>query len=216
MPSPDAEAEADAVVCDGLVRRFGERAALAGVDLRLGAGQFVVVTGPNGAGKTTLLRVLATVLRPSEGTVAVAGHALPRAAPAARPLIGYVAHGPLTYPGLTAHENLALYAALYGVPDAWIAPALERVGLQARGRDPVAEFSRGMMQRIALARAVLHRPSLLLLDEPTAGLDSEGRDVLRDVLSEPGRTVVVSTHEPGWFDGLATAQVHLADGRVAA
>jgi heme exporter protein A len=214
MQSPEAETEA--VVCDGLVRRFGERAALAGVDLQLRAGEFVVVTGPNGAGKTTLLRVLATVLRPSEGTVAVAGHPLPRAAPAARPLIGYVAHGPLTYPGLTAHENLALYAALYGVPDAWIAPALERVGLHARGRDPVAEFSRGMTQRIALARAVLHRPALLLLDEPTAGLDSEGRDVLRDVLAEPGRTVVVSTHEPGWFDGLATAEVRLADGRVAA
>jgi heme ABC exporter ATP-binding subunit CcmA len=215
MPSPDTPSE-EAVVCDGLVRRFGERAALAGVDLTVRTGEFVVVTGPNGAGKTTLLRVLATVLRPSEGGVAVAGHALPRAAPAARPLIGYVAHGPLTYPGLTAHENLALYAALYGVPEEWIAPALERVGLQTRGRDPVAEFSRGMTQRIALARAVLHRPSLLLLDEPTAGLDSEGRDVLRDVLSEPGRTVLVSTHEPGWFDGLATAEVYLAGGRVAA
>jgi heme exporter protein A len=210
MPSPEA------VLCDGLVRRFGERAALAGVDLHLDAGEFVLVTGPNGAGKTTLLRILATVLRPTEGAVAVAGHALPRAAPAARPLIGYVAHGPLTYPGLTAHENLALYAALYGVPDDWVGPALERVGLGGRRREPVAGFSRGMSQRLALARAVLHRPSLLLLDEPTAGLDSEGRDLLREVLAEPGRTVIVSTHEPGWFDGLATAAVRLADGRVAA
>jgi heme ABC exporter ATP-binding subunit CcmA len=210
MPSPDA------VVCEGLVRRFGERAALDGVDLRLGGGEFVLVTGPNGAGKTTLLRILATVLRPSAGVVAVAGHELPRAAPAARPLIGYVAHGPLTYPGLTAHENLDLYAALYGVPADRVSPALERVGLQGRRRDPVADFSRGMAQRLALARALLHRPALLLLDEPTAGLDSDGRELLREVLAEPGRTVIVSTHEPGWFEGLATAEVRLAGGRVAA
>ena len=205
-----------AVVCDGLVRRFGERAALDGVDLHLSGGEFVLVTGPNGAGKTTLLRVLATVLRPSAGAVAVAGHALPRAAPKARPLIGYVGHGPLTYPGLTAHENLALYAALYGVPAERIGPGLERVGLGGRGRDPVSEFSRGMGQRLALARALLHRPSLLLLDEPTAGLDSDGRELLRDVLGEPGRSVIVCTHEPGWFDGLATAEVRLEAGRVAA
>jgi heme exporter protein A len=210
MPSPEA------VACEGLVRRFGERAALDGVDLHLAAGEFVLVTGPNGAGKTTLLRVLATVIRPSAGTVAVAGHALPRAAPSARPLIGYVGHGPLTYPGLTARENLELYAALYDVPGERIGPALERVGLEGRGRDPVAEFSRGMAQRLALARAVLHDPSLLLLDEPTAGLDSGGRELMHEVLSEPGRTVIVSTHEPAWFDGLATREVRLAAGRVAA
>ena len=110
MPSPET-----AVRCSGLVRRFGERAALAGVDLHVDEGEFVLVTGPNGAGKTTLLRVLATVLRPSEGTVSVGGHELPRAADRARPRIGYVAHGPLTYPGLTARENLELYAALYGI-----------------------------------------------------------------------------------------------------
>src|SRR5437763_13999231 len=103
MPSPEA------VACDGLLRRFGERAALAGVDLRVGEGEFVVVTGPNGAGKTTLLRILATVLRPTAGAVAVAGHPLPREAHAARPLVGYVGHGPLTYPGLTGRENLELY-----------------------------------------------------------------------------------------------------------
>jgi heme ABC exporter ATP-binding subunit CcmA len=211
MLSPEA-----AVACDGLVRRFGERAALAGVDLNVGEGEFVLVTGPNGAGKTTLLRVLATVLRPSAGAVSVGGHELPRAADRARPLIGYVAHGPLTYPGLTARENLELYAALYGVPDDRVGPALERVGLDGRGRDLVSEFSRGMAQRLALARACLHGPALLLLDEPTAGLDAEGRDLLREVLAEPGRTVVVSTHEPAWFDGLATGEVPIRAGRVAA
>ncbi|HEX5556285.1 MAG TPA: ABC transporter ATP-binding protein [Gaiellales bacterium] len=205
-----------AVACDGLVRRFGERAALDGLDLRVGEGEFVLVTGPNGAGKTTLLRVLATVLRPSAGDVSVGGHELPRAAHRARPLVGYVAHGPLTYPGLTARENLELYAALYGVPDGLVGPALDRVGLDARGGDLVAEFSRGMAQRLALARACLHAPALLLLDEPTAGLDADGRDLLREVLAEPGRTVIVSTHEPGWFAGLATTEVPIRDGRVAA
>jgi heme exporter protein A len=204
-----------AVLCDGLVRRFGERAALDGLDLRIAEGEFVLVTGPNGAGKTTLLRVLATVLRPSAGAVCVGGHELPRAAEKARPLIGYVAHGPLTYPGLTARENLELYAALYGVPDERVGPALNRVGLEARGRDLVSEFSRGMAQRLALARACLHRPAVLLLDEPTAGLDADGRDLLREVLAEAGRTVIVSTHEPTWFGGLATSEVPIRAGRVA-
>jgi heme ABC exporter ATP-binding subunit CcmA len=215
MPSPEADPE-PAVVCDGLVRRFGERDALAGVDLTVATGEFLLVTGPNGAGKTTLLRVLATVIRPNAGRVAIAGHDLPRAADAVRPLVGYVGHAPLTYPGLTALENLGLYAALYGVPAERIAPALERVGLGARGRDAVSEFSRGMSQRLALARALLHEPALLLLDEPTAGLDSGGQEVLREVLAEPGRTVIVSTHEPGWFDGLATARVGIEAGRVSA
>jgi heme exporter protein A len=205
----------DAVVCDGLVRRFGEREALAGIDLRVAAGEFLLVTGPNGAGKTTLLRVLATVIRPSAGRVAVAGRELPRAAGAVRPLVGYVGHGPLTYPGLTALENLELYAALHGVAAGRVGPALERVGLAQRGRDVVSEFSRGMVQRLALARATLHAPALLLLDEPTAGLDRAGQEVLREVLAEPGRTVVVSTHEPDWFDGLATGRVRIESGLVA-
>jgi heme ABC exporter ATP-binding subunit CcmA len=206
----------DVISCEGLVRRFGERAALDGLDLRVAEGELVLVTGPNGAGKTTLLRVLATVLRPSEGAVSVAGHELPRAAGKARPLVGYVAHGPLTYPGLTARENLELYAALYGVPGDLAGPALERVGLDGRGRDPVSEFSRGMLQRLALARACLHGPALLLLDEPTAGLDADGRELLREVLAERGRTVIVSTHEPAWFEGLATSEVPIHSGRVAA
>jgi heme ABC exporter ATP-binding subunit CcmA len=206
----------DVISCERLVRRFGERAALDGLDLRVAEGEFVLVTGPNGAGKTTLLRVLATVLRPSEGAVSVAGHELPRAAGKARPLVGYVAHGPLTYPGLTARENLELYAALYGVPGDLAGPALERVGLDGRGRDPVSEFSRGMLQRLALARACLHGPALLLLDEPTAGLDADGRELLREVLAEPGRTVIVSSHEPAWFEGLATSEVPIHSGRVAA
>ncbi|MGN6380143.1 MAG: ATP-binding cassette domain-containing protein, partial [Gaiellales bacterium] len=122
MPSPET-----AVVCRRLVRRFGERAALSGIDLDVAAGETVLVTGANGAGKTTLLRVLATVLRATEGEVQVAGRALPAEARAARPLIGYAGHDPLVYPGLTAGENLELYAALYDLDDAAVPVALERV-----------------------------------------------------------------------------------------
>jgi ABC-type multidrug transport system ATPase subunit len=186
----------EALCCQGLVRRFGERAALDGVDLAVARGEFVLVTGPNGAGKTTLLRVLATVLRPSAGSVRVGGHELPRAADRARPLVGYVAHGPLTYPGLTARENLELYAALYGVPGERVGPALDRVGLDARGGDLVSEFSRGMAQRLALARACLHGPALLLLDEPTTGLDAESGTRVLEPLRRliDGRTTLVISH----------------------
>jgi len=206
----------DAIVCDGLGRRFGERDALAGLDLAVGAGETVLVTGPNGAGKTTLLRILATVLRPSSGRVAVAGNELPARAADVRREVGYAGHDPLAYPDLTARENLELYAALYSVPEARVAEELDRVGLDGRRGDRAAELSRGMLQRLALARVGLHRPSIVLLDEPTAGLDAEGRDVLRRFLAEPGRTIVVATHEPAWFDGLGGRVVAMAAGRVAA
>jgi heme ABC exporter ATP-binding subunit CcmA len=204
-----------AVRCHRLERRFGERPALAGVDLEVAAGETVLLTGPNGAGKTTLLRVLATVLRPSAGEVAVAGRALPAEARAARPLVGFAGHDPLVYPALTARENLDLYAALYGVDGAAVAGALARVGLEARAGDRTSELSRGMLQRLALARATLHRPRLLLLDEPTAGLDADGQAVLDALLAEDGRTVVIATHEPARFPGAARA-VRLEAGRVAA
>src|SRR5690348_11178278 len=166
MRSCDAGAP-PAVRCRGVVRRFGERTALAGIDLDVAAGETVVLTGRNGAGKTTLLRVLATVLRPGAGTVEVCGHALPGGARAARRLVGYAGHDPLVYGGLTARENLELYAALYRLDGAVAAPALERVGLEERAGDLASELSRGMLQRLSLARATLHAPSLLLLDEPT-------------------------------------------------
>src|SRR5437763_9273418 len=184
MSSP--ERDSAAIVCDGLVRRFGERPALAGIDLRVGPGEVVLVTGPNGSGKTTLLRLLATVLRPTEGLAAVYGHELPAEAKAVRPLVGYAGHEALVYPGLTAAENLRLYAALYGVADDGVGQALERVGLSRRAGDRAAELSRGMRQRLSPARAPLHGPRLLLLDEPTAGLDAEGRDALRRVLAGDG------------------------------
>jgi heme exporter protein A len=206
----------EAIVCEGLGRRFGERDALAGLDLVVGTGETVLVTGPNGAGKTTLLRILATVLRPSFGRVAVAGRELPAGAADVRREVGYAGHDPLAYPDLTALENLELYAALYAVPEGRVAEELDRVGLDGRRGDRVAELSRGMLQRLALARIGLHRPAIVLLDEPTAGLDADGREVLRSFLAEPGRTVVVANHEPGWFDGLGGRIVALAAGRVSA
>jgi heme exporter protein A len=206
----------EAVRCSGLVRRFGERDALAGIDLFLADGEVVLVTGANGAGKTTLLRVLATVLRPTEGSAELYGHALPKQSGSARPLIGYAGHEPLLYPLLTAAENLRLYAALHGSSDGTVGAALERVGMSRRAGDRVEELSRGMRQRLSLARATLHGPRLLLLDEPTSGLDEDGREVLRSLLTEPGRTAVVATHEPDWFAGVASRAVALDRGRVAA
>ena len=179
MPSPDG----DAVACSGLVRRFGERLVLDRLDMRVGAGERLLLTGPNGSGKTTLLRVIATVLRPQGGQVRVWGRPLPGEARRVRADIGYVGHEPLVYPALTVGENLELYASLYGVGGERVGEVLDRVGLAARRRDPVADLSRGMRQRLALARATLHRPALLLLDEPTAGLDDDGRERLRQLLA---------------------------------
>ena len=204
-----------AVRADGVSRRYGERLALDGVSLHVGAGERVLLTGGNGAGKTTLLRMLATVLRPHEGTLEVAGHPLPRDARRVRPLVGYLGHEPLVYPGLTARENLELYAALHAAPVGRVDAALELVGLARRRNDLASELSRGMRQRLALARAVLHRPRILLLDEPTTGLDDDGRERLRGLLASHDGEAVISTHEPGWFEPLGARSVRLAEGRLA-
>ena len=197
------------------MRRFGHREALSGLDLEVGRGEVVLLVGPNGAGKTTLLRVLATVLRPSEGDVAVENCPLPRQARKVRARIGFLAHEPLVYPELTVTENLELYAALHGVTGDRVSAVRERVGLGRRGNERAVELSRGLRQRLGIGRALLHDPSLLLLDEPTAALDEDGRSLLREVLAEEGRTVVVATHEPEWFAGLATRQVLMRAGRAA-
>jgi heme exporter protein A len=204
-----------AVRCGGLERRYGDRRALSGVDLEVAEGQVVLLVGPNGAGKTTLLRILATVLKPTAGTAEVGGHELPKEAMAARGEVGYAGHEALVYPGLTARENLELYAALHGADSGAAGRALERVGLAGRAETRVSDLSRGMRQRLSLARATLHGPSVLLLDEPTTGLDEDGRGVLRSVLAE-GATALVATHEPEWFAGVAERTVRLDAGRVVA
>ena len=202
----------------GLVKRFGDRRADDRVDVDLAAGECLAVLGPNGAGKSTLLRMLATLLRPDSGTLAVCGYALPEEAGRARAEIGYLGHEPLVYLDLTARQNLELYADLYGLPDTRrrVDDALDRVGLLARSFDLVRTFSRGMAQRLGLARVLLHEPRLLLLDEPYAGLDAAGAHLLDAVLADAvrDRGVVMVTHEVERGVALAGRLLVLRAGRT--
>jgi heme exporter protein A len=160
-----------AVALRDLGRAYGERVALTGVTLELPRGATLAVFGANGAGKTTLLRVLATLLRPHAGSVAVLGSVLPREGWAVRGRIGLLGHEPLLYRDLSVRENLRFHARLHGVDDARAGALLEAVGMARRADEPVRSLSRGMAQRVAICRAVLHEPELLLLDEPLANLD---------------------------------------------
>jgi heme exporter protein A len=206
------------VKASGLVKRFGDRRAVDGVDVDLFEGECLAVLGPNGAGKTTLLRLLATLLRPDAGRLAVCGHTLPDGAGRARAELGYLGHDPLVYLDLTARQNLELYADLYGLPDARrrVDDALDRVGLLARSFDLVRTFSRGMAQRLGLARVLLHEPRLLLLDEPYAGLDAAGAHLLDGLLADASRDrgVVIVTHEVERGVALAGRLLVLRAGRA--
>jgi len=197
----------------GLERRFGERWALRGVSLELPAGATLAVFGANGAGKSTLLRILATLLRPHAGTVEVLGRALPREGWAVRGRLGFLGHDPLLYRELTVRENLRFHARLHGIGDARIGEALERVGLGRRADDPVQTLSRGMTQRAAIARATLHEPDLLLLDEPFANLDPAGAEQIAPLLRGPARVLISHDLEAGLAE--ADHVLALRDGRVA-
>jgi ABC-type multidrug transport system ATPase subunit len=197
IPSP-------AIVLAGLRRDFGDRAALDGVGLELAAGETLVVLGPNGAGKTTLLRILATLLRPSGGEATVLGCSLPREAWKLRGQIGYLGHEPLLYRDLSGRENLRFHARLHGLEgeaaEARIAAVLAAAEMDRRGDDRVVELSAGMRQRLAICRCVLHRPALLLLDEPDSNLDAEGRELAHSLIGpDSGATRVVVTHDPDRF-----------------
>ena len=186
-------------------KRFGEKRVLRGVDLELEAGGFALVTGPNGSGKTTLLRICTGLVLPSEGELELG---------VGRAGVGYLAHEPLVYRELSALENLDLYGRLYRVPERRerIGMLLERFGLWDARHDRVASYSRGMTQRLALCRVLLHEPSLLVLDEPYTALDAAGADLLDAQLAElrGERTFVVSTHDPERVASLATVQLALA------
>jgi heme exporter protein A len=200
--------EAPAIELDGLVRRYGERTALDGVSVAVPDGATLVVFGPNGAGKSTLLRVLATLLRPQGGTARVLGEELPGGAWKVRGRVGLLGHEPLLHRDLSARENLRFHARLHGVAFERIDALLDQVGLRLRGDEPVRELSRGMVQRVAACRAVLHEPDVLLLDEPTANLDPAAADALEPLVGRSsGRTRVVTSHDPA--RGLAEADVVL-------
>ena len=184
-----------------LRRDFGERSALDGVGFELAGGSSLVVLGPNGSGKTTLLRILATLLRPSGGQVRVLGCALPDEAWKLRGRVGYLGHEPLLYRDLSGRENLRFHARLHGIEreaaEARIGELLAAIGMQRRADGRVAELSAGMRQRLAVCRCVLHKPALLLLDEPDSNLDVEGRELARTLIGPGGgRTRVLVTHDP--------------------
>ena len=205
-----------ALEVEGLARRYGEREALSDVSLTLQEGQTLVVFGPNGAGKTTLLRVLATLLHPHAGRVSVLGRSLPSDAWAVRGCVGLLAHEPLLYRELTAQENLRFHARLHGVDDERVGELLESVAMSTRSREPLRTLSRGMIQRVAVARAVLHSPELLLLDEPHSNLDPAAVELVAPLIgAASGRTRVICSHDPG--GGLAEADIVLGlrDGRTA-
>jgi heme exporter protein A len=183
----------------GLVKFFGAKVALDGVDLDVGEGEFLTLVGPNGAGKTTLIRVLSTLTKPTEGSVRVAGYDLGGQGTEVRRRVGLASHQTLLYGDLSAEENLRFYGRMYEVPDLEqrITSLLQRVGLDHRRHDLVRTFSRGMQQRLSIARALLHDPAILLLDEPYTGLDQQAAEVLREVLAAllgRARTVLMTTH----------------------
>ncbi len=205
-----------AIELDGLTRRYGERVALDEVTLRVPTGATLVVFGPNGAGKSTLLRVLATLLRPHAGSARVLGHELPGDGWAVRGRVGLLGHEPLVFGDLSGRENLRFHARLHRVAPARVEELLELVGLRRRADDRVHTYSRGMVQRLSVARTVLHEPELLLLDEPRANLDPAAADLIEPLIgAASGRTRVITSHDPA--GGLAEADLALGlrAGRAA-
>ena len=208
--------EPPAIELRGLTRHFGERTALRKISITVPAGSTVAVLGRNGAGKSTLLRILATLLRPHEGEVEVLGEQLPKRGYAIRARLGFLAHEPLLYRDLTGRENLSYQASLYGVEQRRIDAVLQAVGMGDRGDDPVRSLSRGMIQRLAVCRTVLHDPPLLLLDEPRANLDPGGSELVEPLIGPAaGRTRVLTSHDPGHALQESDLVLGLIDGRQA-
>lgn len=209
------------IIVKKLVKRFGLKTVLRGVDFSVQPGEFVALLGPNGAGKTTFLRILASLSRPSLGEVNISGYQLPKEAAEVRARLGVVSHLPLLYGDLTAEENLRFYSRMYNISEAEarITEVLDIVGLEARRRDLVRTFSRGMQQRLAIGRAVLHDPDVMLFDEPYTGLDQDASIMLDDVLktvAAQGRTVVMTSHDLARAEDLATRFDILSRGVISA
>ena len=209
------------IIVKKLVKRFGLKTVLRGVDFEVQPGEFVALLGPNGAGKTTFLRILASLSRPSLGEVNIAGYSLPNQASQVRARLGVVSHLPLLYIDLSAEENLRFYARLYGITNyqSRITEVLELISLETRRHDLVRTFSRGMQQRLAIGRAILHDPDVMLFDEPYTGLDQDASSVLDDILktlARQGRTVVMTSHDLARVEDLATRFDILSRGVIAA
>ena len=208
----------NAIETQGLTKAFGTRRALDDVSFELPEGAFLSIFGPNGAGKTTLLRVLSTLARPTSGTASICGIDLKENPDEARGLIGMISHASMLYPDLTAEENLVLYAELYGVadPKSRALELLDAVGLSHRRLDPVRTFSRGMTQRASIARALVHNPRVVFLDEPYSGLDPHAVDIFDGLIASVrgDRTFVMVSHDLAKGFGLCTHALVLARGRV--
>ena len=199
------------IVADGLTHRFGRELALEGVDLVLDTSEHMAVLGDNGAGKTTLLRILATALQPTAGTLQIAGLNASREKRRLRHYIGWAAHAPGLYPALSAAENLRFFCDLQGTPSTRVDEVLDIVGLRHVGDRRASELSRGMQQRLALGRAILHDPKLLILDEPDASLGGDAADLLGGLMR--GRSAVLATHDQALANRLCPRTLVLRHGR---
>lgn len=202
-----------------LIKRFGPKTVLNQLSLEVADGEFVAILGPNGAGKTTLLRILSSLSKPTFGEISIAGFSLPSQSANVRQRLGVVSHLPLLYGDLTAAENLIFYGRMFAVPSltARVNQVLKLVGLSHRSGDLVRTFSRGMQQRLAIGRAVLHDPEVLLLDEPHTGLDQDACDMLDEVLKEvaiQGRTVLMTSHDFVRVQNLANRFDVLSRGKI--
>lgn len=202
-----------------LSKAYGLQPVLKKIDLGVERGEFVALLGANGSGKSTLLRLLCALSKPTAGTITIGGWELPKEAAAVRSQIGLVSHKALVYDNLTAHENLLFFARIYGLDDidGRIKRGLERVGLGKRGGDLVRTYSRGMLQRLSIARALLHNPDVLLLDEPYTGLDQDASSILDALLEQAhadGKTIVMVTHELDRAQRLAKRAIILSRGAI--
>ena len=214
------DAGGPAIAAAGIRKDYGDRAVLRGVDLAIGWGEIAVLFGANGAGKTTLLRILAGLTRADAGTTHVAGQPMHRRGSRARRLVGFAGHQTMLYNDLTCRENLAFYARLYGIRDSGrrIEEVLEQATLSDRANRRVRTLSHGMQKRLAMARAILHRPAVLLLDEPESGLDAESVATLGGLLQDwasSGRTALLTTHSAEVGLAWADRSLTLAGGRLA-
>lgn len=199
------------VVADGLTHRFGSELALEGVDLTLDTGEHIAVLGDNGAGKTTLLRILSTALRPTAGDLQIGGLDAFRERRRLRRHIGYVGHALGLYPSLSAAENLEFFCDLFAVPHRRVDEVLAQVGLASAANKLAAQLSRGMQQRLAIGRAILHEPRMLVLDEPDASLGEDAAELLGHVMQ--GRTVILATHDQALANRLCPRTLVLRHGR---